>query len=34
MFNEKGLVENLVVDEPFGTSDHCIIKWDMVLKKY
>ena len=33
MSNEEGLVENLTVGEPFGTSDHCVIKWDMVIKK-
>ena len=27
------LVENLTVGEPFGTSDHCVIKWDMVITK-
>ena len=26
-------VENLTVGEPFGTSDRCVIKWDMVIKK-
>ena len=24
MSNEEGLVENLTVGEPFGTSDHCV----------
>ena len=33
MSNEEGLVEHLTVGEPFGTSDHCVIKWDMVIKK-
>ena len=33
MSNEEGLVENSMVGEPFGISDHCVIKWDMVLKK-
>ena len=33
MSNEEGLVENLMVGEPFRISDHCVIKWDMVLKK-
>ena len=33
MSNEEGLVENLTVGEPFGTSDHCVIKLDMVIKK-
>ena len=33
MSNEEGLVENLTVYEPFGTNDHCVIKWDMVIKK-
>ena len=33
MSNEEGLVENLTVGAPFGTSDHCVIKWDMVIKK-
>ena len=33
MSNEERLVENLTVGEPFGTSDHCVIKWDMVIKQ-
>ena len=33
MSNEEGLVENLTVGEPFGTSDHYVIKWNMVIKK-
>ena len=33
MSNEEGLVENLTVGEPFGTSDHCVIKWNMIIKK-
>ena len=32
MSNEEGLVENLTVDNLFGTSDHCVIKWDMEIK--
>ena len=31
--NEEGLVKSLIVGEPFGTSDHCVIKWDMVIKR-
>ena len=33
MSNEEGLVENLTVGEPFETSDHCVIQWNMVIKK-
>ena len=33
MSNDEGLVENLTVGEPLGTSDHCVIKWDMVIKR-
>ena len=33
MTNDEALVKNLTVDEPFGTGDHCVIKWDMVIKK-
>ena len=33
MSNEEGLVENLAVGEPFGTSDHCVIKLDMAVNK-
>ena len=33
MSNEKGLVENLTVAEPFGTSDYRVIKLDMVIKE-
>ena len=33
MSNEEGFVENVTIGEPFGTSDHCVIKWDMVIKK-
>ena len=33
MSNEEGLVKNLTVGEPFGTSDYCVIKWNMVIKK-
>ena len=35
MSNDEGLVENLMVSEPFGTSNHFVIKhvkWDMVIK--
>ena len=31
--NEKEFVENLTTGETFGTSGHCVIKWDMVIKK-
>ena len=34
MFNDEGLVENLSVGEPFGTSEHCVIIWDMVIKRF
>ena len=27
MSNEEELVEKLTLGEPFGTSDHCVIKW-------
>ena len=33
MSDEVGLVGNLTVGEPFGTNDHCVIKWEMVIKK-
>ena len=33
MSNEEGLVLNLTVGEPFGTSDYCVIIWDMVIKR-
>ena len=33
MSNEERLVENLTIGEPFGTSNHYAIKWDIVLKK-
>ena len=33
MSNDEWLVENLTVGEPFGTNDHCVIKWDMVTTK-
>ena len=33
MSNEEGLVENLTVGEPFDTSDHYVIKWEMVIQK-
>ena len=33
MSNEEGSVENLTVGEPFGISDQCVIKWDMVIKR-
>ena len=33
MSNEEGLVENLTVGDSFGTSDECVIKWDMVINK-
>ena len=37
MSNEEGLVENLTVGTStfgtFGTSDHCVIKWDKVINK-
>ena len=33
MSNEEGLVENVTVGEPFGTSDHCVIKWNLVIKR-
>ena len=33
MSNEQGLVKNIMVGKPFGSSDHCVIKWDMVIKK-
>ena len=33
MPNDEGLVENVMVGKPFGTSDHCVIKWDMVITK-
>ena len=33
MSNDEGLVDNLTVGEPFGTSDHCVIEWEMVITK-
>ena len=33
MSNEEELVENLTAGEPFGISDYCVIKWNMVIKK-
>ena len=33
MSHEEGLVDNLMVGEPFDISDHCVIKWDMVIKQ-
>ena len=32
MSNEEELVENVTVGEPYGSNDHCVIKWDMVKK--
>ena len=31
--SEENIVENLRIGEPFGTSDHCVIRWDMVVTK-
>ena len=31
--NDEGLVENLTIGEFFGTNDHCVLKWDMVITK-
>ena len=31
--SEQNLVESLTVGEPFGNSDHCVIRWDVVIKK-
>lgn len=31
--SEENLIENLEVKEPFGTSDHCIITWDLITLK-
>ena len=33
MSNAEGLVENLTVGKPFGTSENCVIKWDMIIKQ-
>lgn len=30
--SEQNMVENLEVKEPFGDSDHCVIKWDTVVE--
>ena len=29
--SEKNLVENLNVDEPFGTSDHYVIRFEVIM---
>jgi hypothetical protein len=31
--SEENMVENLIVGEPFGTSDHQIIRWDFIACK-
>ena len=28
--SEKSMVEDLEVGEPFGTSDHCVVRWNLV----
>ena len=33
MSNYEGLVENLTVGKPFGSSEYCVIKWDQVITK-
>ena len=30
--SESSMIENLTIGEPLGTSDHCSIKWDLVIK--
>jgi hypothetical protein len=29
--SEKNMIENLKVEEPFGTSDHCVIRYEVVV---
>ena len=31
--SDETLVENIVVGEPFGTSDHCVVKFELVINK-